>query len=443
MQTSYIYDIDNTDRYNFGNKANNIRLLKSNGINVPKTYVIPNTVIEKELKQSQIIASNNNSYNESNLMKIREYILKGINCEFYIKIFDELEKIINKKLKYAIRSSALNEDGAISSFAGLFKTHLNIGNTSNIINCILDCWSYCYEEFYSHYCNNYNISACNIMIQEMAKSSCSGVAFKSENFIIINANYGLAKSIVDGTSGYETWKYNLFTNEISIVYNDKDTAIIPVYGKTNPLKDDYIICCDIVNQPKLIVNSFDNTHGYVSVELSNELKNNTCLNVGLVKELSSLVLNISRIINEDNCDIEWAMDSKNIFTILQARKLTKKINFDYTSIKQHNSLEGMGIVSGDAKGKAIYVSNEVQAKKFVAGNILVAKRIEGAVLKAANKASGCILSTRSPLSHSAIIAREIGLPTIGAININKINLGSYYKISGDTGKITLLSDVDL
>lgn len=83
MQTSYIYDIDNTDRYNFGNKANNIRLLKSNGINVPKTYVIPNTVIEKELKQSQIIASNNNSYNESNLMKIREYILKGINCEFY------------------------------------------------------------------------------------------------------------------------------------------------------------------------------------------------------------------------------------------------------------------------------------------------------------------------------------------------------------------------
>lgn len=398
-----------------------------NGVAVPKTWVISNNYPLSLIKKYNI------SLND--LIKIQDFF-KQFPKEEYSKLYNIVRNFIgkNKDIKrYAIRSSQLYEDGKNNSFSGLFYTELNVGNVADIVNAIITCWM---ESFnigvieYSKKNNDFKAIPCSVIIQQFILSNKSGVIFKIEDKIILDSNFGLAKSIVDGDAGCDEWIISNNKFKIIDYFNNKENINIPITRRVNPNKGDVV---NYQNYEDLIVKNFDNTSTVIEVELPNKLRKIKSMNKKEIEELINKCNQVSQILKIENYDIEWTFDEKGDLYILQCRPITTKFAITQNLEKEKESY-GIGLVNGEASGIAFKVYDEKTANEFKKGNLLVTKRLAGSSLLAANKACGCMIESKSPLSHSAIIARELKIPVIGNINIDDIKNGELYYMNGKTGE---------
>ncbi len=109
--------------------------------------------------------------------------------------------------RWAVRSSATNEDLAHTSFAGLYRTHLGV-TLSDIDATIKDLWASLWEErvvSYKAQQSNHTAPRMAVVIQPMVEAQSAGVAYSihpvtgRSNQVTINAVPGLAAPMVDGT----------------------------------------------------------------------------------------------------------------------------------------------------------------------------------------------------------------------------------------------------
>lgn len=109
--------------------------------------------------------------------------------------------------RWAVRSSATNEDTAHTSFAGLCRTHLGVV-LSGIEVAIKELWTSLWEERVVSYTAHWSDKAAPkmaVIIQPMVDARSAGVAYSihpvtgRSNQVTINAVPGLAAPLVDGT----------------------------------------------------------------------------------------------------------------------------------------------------------------------------------------------------------------------------------------------------
>lgn len=109
--------------------------------------------------------------------------------------------------RWAVRSSATNEDTAQTSFAGLYRTHLGVA-LSEIDAAVKDLWVSLWENRVVSYIARKNYKTAPrmaVVIQPMIDAQSAGVAYSIHpvtgrtNQVTINAVPGLAASMVDGT----------------------------------------------------------------------------------------------------------------------------------------------------------------------------------------------------------------------------------------------------
>lgn len=406
--------------YNFeiGGKGEYLLRLSKLGFLIPRSWVIPSWVIEPyyaKYHKNEDLDQTFKDIAQTNLFKELCHEIENLKKETHI-------------MRFAVRSSHSIEDGKKRSFSGLFYTELNIGNTINIVRAILKCWKQSLKFKYKNYFGDeYEQKPCSVILQEFIDSDFAGVTFKDNNKLFINNTYGLAKSIVDGSTGGDLWIIDLTYRRLLKYNNDKDYGYIPIMSRTNPLLQKKI---DYRKFKDLKVAETNNNSSILKVAFNDKLKKEKTLSTKLIQELIDDTLRISTALSLNNCDIEWAIRN-NILYILQARPLTHKIHFSFNLDNSVNS--GLGLVKGKYSGRPYLVRSESDAATFPTGGILVTDRIEGAKVSAAMRAGACVTTSRSLLSHSAIIAREIGIPAIGAVDINKIDFSKFYSIDGDRG----------
>ena len=113
----------------------------------------------------------------------------------------------------AVRSSAVDEDGAGASFAGIYITCLNVRGIENVLRAIARCWASADDPRVTAYRDRQGLSVARmgVLVQELVVADAAAVVF-SENptngaadEIVINANYGLGESIVGGMATPDTW----------------------------------------------------------------------------------------------------------------------------------------------------------------------------------------------------------------------------------------------
>lgn len=425
-----IESIRDVTEYRYGNKADNVILMYNHNILVPKSWVISHDYIMNQIREHL-----NLSFEQNQVSSYKEIasFLNNYPSELYIELYDAVSRLVNdqKKVKrFVVRSSHLFEDGNQFSYSGLFTTELNLATPVNIVDAILKCWAECFNDGIVEYYNASNHSGalipCAILIQEFIPSEVSGVIFKSGDTIEINSTWGMAKSIVDGSTGYDSWHYDKDGYQYT---NSKNIITLPVFTPSNPRKGEYIPFF-LSNEIVEVVN-FDNRHTYVQAKLSHELANRETLNAPQISELKRKCTMVAAKLGIINYDIEWAIHENELY-ILQCRSLTRMLK----SKTSRSRYQYLPLVDGVAQGKCFYVSSENDAKNFPHGALLAAKNLSGSVLLAAMKASGCVLESKSPLSHSAIIARELGIPAIGAVDMQEIEFGEYYVLDGGNGILT-------
>lgn len=109
----------------------------------------------------------------------------------------------------AVRSSALDEDGATASFAGLFATFLNVAGIPAVTDAVVRCREFGCSGNVARYRRLHGLAQPDapiaVLVQQLVAADASAVAFSvnpvtgDRGEIVIDANRGMCESIVSGS----------------------------------------------------------------------------------------------------------------------------------------------------------------------------------------------------------------------------------------------------
>ena len=248
-----------------------------------------------------------------------------------------------------VRSSAVGEDSANASFAGIHESFVNVRGLESIIDHIKLVWASLWSDGAMLYRNELGLkveeSSMAVVIQEMIQGQRSGVSFSvnpnDNNQTVIEAVYGLNQGLVDGSVEPDRW-----------ILDRKTGSIINHF---QPTRD------------KIVTLS---SSGVAIKPLIAELALRPPLNENELAQVYRLILTAESIFGAPQ-DMEWTFDASVLYT-LQSRPITtpSKDNDSsriwYMSLRQsfdklkklririeEELIPGMineAIVSGDLKG---------------------------------------------------------------------------------------------
>ena len=286
---------------NFGGKANNLIISKQLGLKIPDFLIIPSDYLASLI--SEINGSKGDFIDDFNF-----------DNDFLNKITHYFEN----ETYYAVRSSALNEDGKENSFAGLYESALFV-NKEMLNDALKKVWKSAYDNIVLIYEKHNNLQNLGIaiIVQNMIDADVSGVAFAinpinyNTNETFINAIWGLGEGIVSENLDADlykiennTIKYEIANKEQGIYFNSKE--------------------------------KFGTQKAFIKPERAKK----QCLTDNQIFEIEKLVKKVSKHFNHPQ-DIEFAIE-KNTIYLLQTRPITvisKPKEGNYTIWDNSNIIE--------------------------------------------------------------------------------------------------------
>ena len=141
----------------------------------------------------------------------------------------------------AVRSSAIDEDGPLASFAGQHDTFLNVTGVEAVIDAIERCLASATTDQALAYRNLHGLATEGIgiavLVQQLVLSDVSAVLFSANPItgkrdeMILTASWGLGESIVGGTVSPDTWIVDAASHAIiSTRIGNKQRMTIAVPG---------------------------------------------------------------------------------------------------------------------------------------------------------------------------------------------------------------------
>jgi len=201
----------------------------------------------------------------------------------------------------AVRSSAVDEDGATASFAGQHETYLNIVGADAIIQAVTRCWESARSEHALDYRRQQGLSVEHppiaVLVQQLIAADVAAVVFSANPItgnrdeVVINASWGLGESIVGGTVTPDTF-----------IVRKSDLAVVQRV---------------IADKQRMTVSAPGGTH---EVEVPRFLRNEASLNDEQVLEMAKLALTLE-VTMEWPVDVECAYAEGELY-LLQCRPIT-------------------------------------------------------------------------------------------------------------------------
>jgi pyruvate,water dikinase len=184
MSLLWLGDPKSFDAALVGGKAANLSRLARLYHRVPDGFSLPVSVMD-----------------EAHLRDLRNDIIRAVSDMMACRSLNDFIA--------AVRSSAVDEDGAAASFAGQHETYLNIVGADAIIQAVTRCWESARSERALEYRRQQGLSLEHpqiaVLVQQLVASDVSAVVFSANpitgnrNEVVINASWGLGESIVGGT----------------------------------------------------------------------------------------------------------------------------------------------------------------------------------------------------------------------------------------------------
>ncbi|MGA2403364.1 MAG: PEP/pyruvate-binding domain-containing protein [Syntrophobacteraceae bacterium] len=413
--TVSLRDVDRTRSDEAGNKMANLGEIRNHlGIKVPNGFVISSLAFREFFRSGDLQAEIDRLMQSSPAEEmdqlfslsadIQQLIIRAaMPAELETAIlsaYSELEKEEGQGVKVSLRSSALGEDSVQTSFAGQYRSELNV-SSDNLIHAYKEIAASKYSLQAIIYRLNRGIRDEDIDMcvgcMSMLNAIAGGVIYSRnpldvrDERIFIHSVFGLPKSVVDGSV----------------------SADLFAVSRNHPLQ---IVEKHISEKRHKFVCYPD--EGVCRLEIVGEESSQASIADHTALELARIALKI-----EDHYgvaqDVEWAVDEKGEIVILQCRPLKQESRIPEWQRGEYDIAASEVIVSGGLAaspgagfGPVFIVRKESEALLFPMGAVLVVKQALPRWAALLGRAAAIVAEQGTAAGHLANVAREFGVPAI-------------------------------
>jgi pyruvate,water dikinase len=321
------------------------------------------------------------------------------------------------EITVAVRSSATAEDLPDASFAGQQDTFLNVGGDEQLLDACRRCFASLFTDRAIHYrldrgFDHFKI-ALSIGIMKMVRSdlAASGVMFTLDtetgfrDVVLITGAYGLGESVVQGAVDPDQFQVHKPTFEL---------------GYRAVLRRDLG-----AKKIKMIYASGRARGATQTLPTAKEARRQFCISDSDVLTLADYAIKVEKHYSakaghDRPMDLEWAKDGLDEeLYLVQARPETVQSQLTGTTLEMfHLEEEGETLVVGNAVGTGIangparIIRDGGDLDGFQPGDVLVADTTSPDWEPVMKVAAGIVTNRGGRTCHAAIIARELGIPTV-------------------------------
>ncbi len=360
---------------------------------------------------------------------IQQLIIESdIPGDLLIALEEESRRLIeanDPSLTFALRSSALGEDTGGVSFAGQYKSLLNVSGDS-----ILDAYKEVVSSKYSVTAMTYRLNrgipdetvamcvGCLCMVDAVS----GGVAYTrnpvddNDDRIVINSVWGLPKPVVDGRLATDLF---VLTRDEPLLIVDRNVAS----------KESKFVC-----YPE---------EGIRRLSATDDEKYAPSLSDEQAFDLARIALRLEEY-HQVPLDIEWAVDADGSITLLQCRQLLQQeaasdgASEDAARPSVPALLEGGVTASpGAASGPVFKVEKYAEALRFPEGAVLVAVQALPRWATLIGRAKAVVTEQGGVAGHLANVAREFGIPALFSVEkaLNRLENGMVVTVDARQNKV--------
>lgn len=335
-----------------------------------------------------------------------------------------LRQAVGDGVTVALRSSALGEDGSDSSFAGQYRSELNLR-----LEDIADAYREVVAGKYSYHAIVYRLNrgfrdedvAMSVGCMTMVDARTGGVTYSRnpvdirDDAVHINAAWGLPKAVVDGSAACDLFVMargpapQLLRREIQS-------------------KEHQFVC--------------DPADGVCRFELTGDAVDSPSLSDAECRELARIALALEEYYGAPQ-DVEWAVDQDGRIVLLQCRPLHQMAPArprERTETESDSGrLLGGGVTAspGVGAGGVFPVCTGADALRFPEGGVLVARQARPGWASLMSRAAAVVTEQGSAAGHLANVAREFGVPALFGVAgaMEQLAAGETVTVDADGGAI--------
>ncbi|MEJ5347332.1 MAG: PEP/pyruvate-binding domain-containing protein [Desulfosoma sp.] len=313
-----------------------------------------------------------------------------------------LKAKLGGRLRFAVRSSSLAEDLPGMSFAGQFRSELNVGE-ENIL-----------QAFKEVVASKYGVAAMTYRLRRglrdedvsmavgclvMVDAAASGVLYTRnplnirEDVLVINGVWGLPKSVVDGSVSPDVW----------VVSRKEPHGVLERHVGEKTVK--YVCYPD---------------EGVCRLETAGDESRQPCLTDAQVAALARVALRIEAHYGAPQ-DVEWAVDASGHVVILQTRPFSAHQATETSGLQAIDAgRDGLNVLaqggvtasSGIASGPVHVVRRDADALQCPQGAVLVVAQALPRWAPLLGRVAAVLSEQGSVAGHLANVAREFRVPAV-------------------------------
>ncbi len=315
-----------------------------------------------------------------------------------------METEAGRKVTVALRSSALGEDAAGSSFAGQYRSELNVG-----ADTLLDAYRGILASKYSFQAITYRLTrgfrdedvAMCVGCLAMVDAAAGGVTYSRnavdvhDHRVFTNAAWGLPKAVVDGSAACDLF----------VVSREDPMAVV---AEDIRPKERKFVC-----YPE---------EGVCRLDVTGDERQRPSVTREQALDLARTAVALERHYDVAQ-DIEWAIDPRGVIYFLQCRPLLQKPDPRQKPDLARAPADSASVVfrggviasPGAASGPAFIAEKDSDVLAFPEGAVLVVRQAQPRWASLLNRAAAVVTEEGGFAGHLANVAREFGVPALFAV----------------------------
>jgi pyruvate, water dikinase len=410
-----------TDAERTGPKAANLAKLARSGLPTPGGFCITAGAYHRQIQHLEL-AGMLRAYPQADQPTQRR-----LAVEIRLKLYqsdlapDLLAEILaawwDMPKPAAVRSSALIEDRANSSFAGQFESFLGVEGDDEFLTALRACWAALWTTNARRSMAQHDLdpadTAMAVLVQPLvaARASGGGLSRTADGHMTLSATWGLGSTIAQG----EVVPDRIVLSRAGFVRKNeagrKHHREACVHGA-----------------------------GTMAQAVPEELTRAPCLEAGQATALGRLMRKAEDVL-EHAVEIEWALDDAG-FKLVQARPLRIAEPHVPDGIwLKHPGINGHPAGIGWGSGRAVVVNCECELARVAPGDVLVTRVAGPALSHILPRVAGVVAELGGSTSHLASLARERGIPMVlGVLDATqRIPDGAQVAVDGVAGVVRWLA----